>query len=235
MKKILFAILFVLLVTACSSAETQTTLSQAPPTDAAAPPADSPIPPADTVITPPASPIPTQVDPTRGWQAYVNTELGYSFKYPADCTFGPMGSDCKQSLPEEQPIECLCYLNAEDPYAVGMQSFLGEAESGLTMVSLMIAHYDTEAYNPPEGEAWIPWLAENWSYLAEDMPGEPNISLDGQPAVRIYTPGSPQSDSSETIFVMSDGKLISISMLSVDVEQHREFYDNVLATFRFSE
>lgn len=235
MKKMLFVPLFMLLAAACSSAEPQPALTQAPPTKSDAAPADSPIPLIDTPVIPPSSPLPTPTDPAAGWQAYANAELGYSFKYPADCSFGPIGADCKQSPPEERPLECLCYLNAEDPYAVGMQSFLGESEYGLTMITLMIAHHDTEAYNPPEGEAWIPWLAENWSYLAEEMPEEPNISLDGHPAVRIYTPGSPQSGPSENIFVMNEGKLISISMMAVDVEQHREFYDNILSTFKFNE
>ena len=221
MKSVLSVFLFILVAAACASADPQPTITLVSPTDTIYPPTDSPIPP-----TP---------DVTTGWQEYVNVELGYSFKYPPGCSFGPMGADCKQSPPEERPLECLCYLNAEDPYVVGMQSFLADSGSGMTMVSLTIAHHDSEAFHPPEGEAWIPWLAENWFYLAEDMPEEPNISLDGHPAVRIYTPGSPQAGSWENIFVMNDGKLINISMNAVDVEGHREFYENILSTIQFSE
>ena len=222
----LFVFLFMFLAAACASAEPQHALTQVPATDTSAPPTTTP--PTITPITPTA-------DDTADWQEYVNAELGYSFKYPAGCSFGPMGADCKQSPPEERPHECLCFLNAEDPYVVGMQSFLGDAEQGLSLVTFMVAYHDTAAFNPPEGEAWIPWLDNYWSGLSEDIPDEPNLNLGGLPGVRIYTPGSPQAYAAENIFVVKDDKLIQISMIDVDVEEHREFYESILSTFQFSE
>ena len=225
MKNILYVILFMLLVAACA-ADPQPTLPQVPVTDTSAPPP----------ITPPTiTPIPPTADETADWQEYVNAELGYSLKYPAGCSFGPMAADCKQNPPEERPLECLCFLSAEDPYVVGMQSFLGDAEEGLSLATLLIAYHDTAAFNPPQGEAWIPWLDNYWSGLSEDIPDEPNLNLGGLPGVRIYTPGSPQAYAAENIFVVKDGKLIQISMIDVDVEEHREFYESILSTFQFSE
>ena len=41
--------------------------------------------------------------------------------------------------------------------------------------------------------------------------------------------------SSEEIFMLRNGKLIKISMLDVDIEQHRQFYEDILSSFQFSE
>jgi hypothetical protein len=115
-----------------------------------------------------------------------------------------------------------------------MQSFLGDPAEGL-MVSFYVMHLDTEAFNPPEGEDWVKWLKESWSYLSEDMPDETNLTFGGLPAVRIYTPGGGGGSSADNIFVVKDGKLIQISMINVELEEQREFYELILATFQFSE
>ncbi len=221
MKKKLFIILIMLMLTACASVEPPPTQTDVPPTHTNAPPTVTPLPP-----TP---------DLTADWPEYINSDLGYSFKYPVGCFFGPMGADCKQNPPEERTPECLCFLNAEDPYVVIMQSFLGDPAEGLTMVTFMVAYHDTPAYNPPEGEDWIQWLNEKWSYLSEEMPDEANLTFGGLPAVRIFTPGGRGGSSAENIFVVKDGKLIQISMINVDVEEQREFYELILSTFQFSE
>ena len=221
MKKMLFVFLIMLILTACTAVES--------------PPTQTEVPPADTKAPPTVTPLPPTPDLTADWPEYVNTDLGYAFKYPSGCFFGPMGADCKQNPPEERPPECLCFLNAEDPYVVGMQSFLGDPAEGLTMVSFYVAYHDTPAYNPPAGEDWIKWLKESWSYLSEDMPDEANLTFGGLPAVRIYTPGGGGGSSADNIFVVKDGKLIQISMINVEVEEPREFYELILATFQFSE
>jgi len=198
------------------------------------PPIPTEVPPTDTKTPPTLTPLPPTPDLTADWPEYVNTDLGYSFKYPVGCFFGPLGVGCKQNPPEERPPECLCFLDAEDPYAVGMQSFLGDPAEG-KMVSFYVAYHDTQAYNPPAGEDWIKWLKESWSYLSEDMPDEANLTFGGLPAVRIYTPGGGGGSSADNIFVLKDGKLIQISMINVDVEEQLEFYEHILATFQFNE
>lgn len=221
MKKMLFVFLIMLILTACTAVESPPTQTEVPPADTKAPPTVTPL-------------LPTP-DLTADWPEYVNTDLGYAFKYPSGCFFGPMGADCKQNPPEERRPECLCFLNAEDPYVVGMQSFLGDPAEGLIMVSFYVMHLDTEAFNPPEGEDWIKWLKESRSYLFEDMPGEANLTFGGLPAVRIHTPGGGGGSSADYIFVVKDGKLIEISMINVELEEQREFYELILATFQFSE
>ena len=126
----LFAILIMLILTACTSVEPPPTLTEVPPTDTMAPPTMTPLPP-----TP---------DPLE----FVNAEWGYSFERPLGCSFGPMGSDCKQNPPEERPPECLCFLDAENPKRVMMQAFLGNAEEGLTLVAFSVTYINTTRHNP---------------------------------------------------------------------------------------
>jgi hypothetical protein len=66
----------------------------------------------------------------------------------------------------------------------------------------------------------------------EDMPDEPNMVIDGLPAVRVYYDDF-RNEFSEVIYVISKGRLINIRMIYVDVEEHRELYENILTTLRF--
>ena len=67
------------------------------------------------------------------------------------------------------------------------------------------------------------------------MPDDPNMVIDGLPAVRIYYPEFEQGIAAEEIFVIKNGRLITILMIPVDVEEHRELYENILTTLRFSD
>lgn len=176
----------------------------------------------------------TPTDTSSEWQVYQNDELGYSFEYPAECTFGPMPTNCKQFPPEERPVECLCFLDTNNPNEVFMQAFLGDEDEGLSLASFTIAHYDTPPFNPPEDEDLISWLNSEFSYAGE-IPLEPNMTISGIPAVRVYNPGSQQSLSSEEIYILRDGRLIRISMLDVDIDIQRDLYEDILATFELIE
>jgi hypothetical protein len=129
MKKMLFGILLILLIAACSSTEPQPTSTQVPPTDTTAPPT--------------ATPLPPTPDVTADWPEYVNTELGYAFKYPAGCSLGPLAPACGEIPPEERSAECLCSLDPEVlPDVVLLQSLLGNAEEGFTLATFQVLHYD---------------------------------------------------------------------------------------------
>jgi hypothetical protein len=112
------------------------------------------------------------------------------------------------------------------------QNYLGESANGLTLVTFSVTYADTPAFNPPEGEELASWLDSQWSYLSEDMPTEPNLILGDHPAVLIYAPGGQGVFSTEYIFLLKDGKLFQINMIDVDPEEHREFYELVLSSFR---
>jgi hypothetical protein len=220
MKKMLFGILLILLIAACSSAEPQSTATQVLPKETVAPPTGTPLPP-----TP---------DVTADWPEYVNNELGYAFKYPPGCSFGPLAADCGEKLPEERSVECLCSLEprrstSED--VVLLQSLLGNAEEGFTLATFQVLYLDTPEFNPPEGEELSSWLTSQNHVLPEDMPDNPNMVIDGLPAVRVYYQWREQN--AEQIYVIGNGRLISILMEYVDVEEHRKLYENILTTLRF--
>ena len=221
MKKILLVILLMLLVATCSAAEPQPTSTQIPLTDTLAPPTITPLPP-----TP---------DVTSDWPDFVNAELGYAFKYPAGCSLGLLDADCGLTPPEERSAECLCSLEAEIPGEVRLESLLGSTEAGFRLASFYVLHYGTPETYPPEGTDLSSWLTSQHHVLPEDMPAEPNLVIDGLPAVRVYIPDFQRTFAAEEIFVISDGKLITIRMFDVDVEEHRELYENILKSLRFSD
>ena len=165
---------------------------------------------------------------------YENEKHGYSFRYPSDCFYGPMPSDCKQKPPEERRPECLCFLNSENPDQVSMEKLMiGEEE--VTMAAFHIHHYDTPLFNPPPGTELVKWLKEGLSDMLENIPNEPNMEIGGIPGVRILTPQSPMAPSYEEIFYINHGLLFRINMINVDNEESKALYDHMLSTFRFEE
>jgi hypothetical protein len=220
MKKMLFGILPMLLIAACSTVEPQPTTTQVSPTDTIAPPT--------------ATPLPPTPDVTDDWQEHVNIELGYTFKYPAGCSLGPLAPSCGEVPPEERSAECLCSLeprrsSSED--VVLLQSLLANAEEGFTLATFQVLHLDTPEFKPPEGEELSSWLTSQHHVLPEDMPDGPNLIIDGLPAVRVYRQWREQN--ADEIYMIRNGTLISILMEYVDVEEHRELYENILSTLRF--
>ncbi len=170
-----------------------------------------------------------EIDETVNWNSYKNEKYGYSLKYPIDCSYGPLAGSCKQSPPEERPLECRCFLNGEDPDVVGMQAFIG-TKSDLTLATISISHHSTDVYNPPADVELIDWLKEKFSYL--DIPDEINMELDEVPAVKVYTPQSPGAYSQENIYFIKDNKLFDIYMVDVDNEDNRELYDKIIKSFK---
>lgn len=166
-------------------------------------------------------------------QVYENDKLGYAFRFPAECTFGPMPPGCKSKPPEERTLECLCFLNAENPNEVFLQSFLGKEE--MTLAGFTIAHYDTPLYNPPGGTDLVVWLQDAFAERLTNIPQEMNTEISGMPAVRITTPASPMAVSMEEIYVLSAGRLFQIRLIDVDTEINRRFYDELLSTLSFDE
>ncbi len=223
MKKMLFGIPFILLIAACSPAEPQSTTTQVLPKDTIAPPTATPLPPTPEL--------------TADWPEYVNTELGYALKYPAGCSLGRLAANCGEIPPEERSAECLCSLeprrsSSED--VVLVQSLLGNAEEGFTLAEFQVLYLDIPEFNPPEGEELSSWLISQHHVYPEDMPDEPNMVIDGLPAVRIYYPESEQGGiAAEQIYVIRNGRLINILITHAHVEEHREFYENILSTLRF--
>ena len=155
------------------------------------------------------------------WITYSNERYGYSFQYPADCFFGRMPVTCKENPPEDRPPECLCFLDGENPDQVFMQAFLGEKEN-LTLAQFRVSHFGSPQFNPPPGTDLTQWLGEILVGMDSDLPDEPNLSIDGIPAVKIYNPGSPQAPSFDEIYFIREGKLFQVQMLDVDNQENSE-------------
>ena len=186
------------------------------------------VPPTPTPIPPTPTPAPPTPDEYEGWKTYTS-EHGYSLRYPADCTFGPMPGYCKEKPPEERPPECLCFLNAEDPDRVFLQAFTGEKEDlkGATFA------VDRTVFRPPPGTDLIEYVREKFPHY-EEIPNEPNVKVGPIPAVRLYTPRSPMAPSYEEIFFIKDDKFFRINMLDVDEEVNRELYDGISSALEIS-
>jgi hypothetical protein len=225
MKTSTLIILLTIVLVSCSPATTPPTNTPSPPTATA-----------ELIPTQAPTSIPATPDATADWPMYENAVLGYSFKYPAGCFFGPMPVGCKGNPPEERPPECLCFLDTENPNEVFMQALIaGEGEDFL-MASFYVTHYGSDLFNPPAGVELISWLNENLSFLPPDLiPGESNYNLDGLPAVWISIPGGQGGASSDEIYFIWNDKLIKILMLGMEIDQPREINENILSSFQLIE
>ena len=175
---------------------------------------------------------PTVPEPTIEMNIYTNEKYGYTFEYPSDCYFGQMPGDCKEKPPEERRAECLCFLDSTNPDKVFLQAFLGERDQ-LSLAGFVVSHSDTLVFNPPPGTDLASWIDKNFSEMFAEIPGEPNMDLNGTPAVRLIYPRSAQSPGSESIYVIRNDLLIEIQLLSPDIEDNVELYDQILTSLRF--
>jgi hypothetical protein len=143
-----------------------------------------------------------------------------------------MPSDCKEKPPEERRAECLCFLDSTDPDRVFLSAFLGSGDK-LSLAQFMVSHYDSHVFIPPSDTDLVGWINKNFSEVFEDIPDEPNMDLNGIPAVRIVYPRSPQSPGFENIYVLYNDLLFEIHLLNVDNKNDVELYNRMLSTFRF--
>jgi hypothetical protein len=165
---------------------------------------------------------------------YRNEEFGYSFQYPGTCTFGPMPGECKQNPPEEMPQECLCFLNAENPNSVFLQTFQDDGQN-LTLSSITITHTEAAAFNPPPGVELVPWLKDNFSEMYSDIPEKPNGELGGVPSVEMTMPPTLSTYSYQDAFVLREDKLLVVRMLNPTNRGNQALYNQILSSFSWQE
>jgi hypothetical protein len=98
-----------------------------------------------------------------------------------------------------------------------------------------VSHYDTPVYHPPEGTELTDWVKAHFTELFAEIPDEPNMEINGAPALRLNSPQSPMTPSFEEIYFIHNGVLLRISMLDVDNEDNKQLYTQVLASFILEE
>jgi len=164
-----------------------------------------------------------------------NEQFGYSFEVPESCHVGPMPDGCKQSPPEERPEECLCFVDGTDPQFVAFQKFTFTGEK-TSLASIDILSPDTQAFLPDEGADLVSFIQQTRSYMdLDDLPAEPNMVLDGLPAVSLLIPGKQGGAAAQKVFFIKDDRLFEITMGSNLDENNAQLYEDFLATFVIDE
>ncbi len=169
------------------------------------------------------------------WKTFTNEQFGYSFEVPEFCYEGPLPGDCKQSPPEERREECLCHIDGTDPQFVSFQKFtITDKETSLGTV--LILSPDTKAYSPNEGTGLVSFIKQEWSEMGlGEIPDEPNLDLDGLPAVSLLIPQSQGGAAAQEVFFIKENRLFKITMVDNLVESNVELYEHFLESFAFIE
>jgi hypothetical protein len=178
----------------------------------------------------------TEVDTeSEEWKTFSNDQYGYSFEVPAFCFEGPLPGECKQSPPEERAEECLCFVDGTNPDSVMFQNITITNE-GFPMASISITSPDTPAYSPAEGADLVSFIQQEWSWMdLEELPDEPNLDLDGLPAISMAIAASQGGAAAQEIFFIKENKLFKITMINNLDERNMAFYEHFLESFEFSD
>jgi hypothetical protein len=164
----------------------------------------------------------TNIEQITYWKQFYNKEHGYSLEFPENCTLEPLGAECKALPPEERTLECLCFLNGEDPNRVTFQTYTGE-HPNLTLATLEINHFETAIYNPPADTELVAWVQENFAF--DNVPEEPNFKIGNTPAIKIYSEGGPGVYATENYLFINAGKLFNITLIDVANLENAKLYD----------
>jgi len=183
---------------------------------------ETPVPSNDTPT--PASKI-FKCDKQDEWCDYTNKKYNYFFKVPLDhwvnnLTQTGLGGT---NIIEDDFVKI--YVNPENQNEYDF------------FTHITVNHTDTEFFNPPEGTDLIEWLYQEayTSYFPNHpIPKEPNLEIDGLPAVYIDMP-SPQSGPQTDVHVLKGGKLFQINSMNVGDPEARNFFLEFLAIIHFAE
>ena len=167
------------------------------------------------------------------WKTFTNEQFGYSFEVPEFCYEGPLPGDCKQSPPEERREECLCHIDGTDPEFISFQKFtITDEETSLG--TIWILSPDTWAYSPDEGADLVSFIKQEWSEMGlGEIPAEPNLELDGLPAVSLLIPQSQGGAAAQEVFFIKENRLFRITMVDNLQASNVEHYEDFLDSFTF--
>jgi hypothetical protein len=168
-------------------------------------------------------------------KTFINEQFGYSFEVPESCTIGPMPTDCKQSPPEERPEDCLCFVDGTDSEFVWFQKFTITGEE-TSLATIWILSPETRAYSPDEGADLVSFIKQEWSEMGlGEILDEPNMDLDGLPAVSLLIPQTQGGAAAQEVFFIKDNRLFRITLVNNLEESNVQLYEDFLATFSILE
>ena len=161
-----------------------------------------------------ASPKPTEPAPTGateiasdGWKVYRNTELGYSFHYPADAII----------------------INNDDP--LKSLAIIGPVTGSDNWPQFTISHpTDREDYRPPEGADLVKWLTDH--YLLSDN-RQPDVKIAGATAIHTRHERSTQSYAYDRYSFTRSGQLYMIVIGHAGDKEDWDLYNHFLESIRF--
>ncbi|HSB91192.1 MAG TPA: DUF333 domain-containing protein [Anaerolineales bacterium] len=148
------------------------------------------------------------VAPPEGWESYTHPSLGYTFFYPADCTF-----------------------ESTDPASYTL--VVGPLENDEHWPWFNIAHPDVADYHPPTGIDLQAWLDEQ-SRLPGKVVGTRTIAGVTAVHTRFDDPRGPQphSYSDDRFYFVHNGQLFELTILHTGKEDWA-VYDRFLDSFHF--
>ncbi len=149
-----------------------------------------------------------------GWKVYRNSQLGYTFHYPADTTLST-ADDPQRTLTITGP------LAANEHWPVIYFSHPG----------------DRADYRPPEGVDLEKWLTEHNLLMTGGKTGEirqADTQIAGTAAVHTRLPRSPQTFAYDKYYFAHSQQLYSIVILHAGDKEDWTLYNHFLASIQFA-
>lgn len=178
-------------------------------------------PPSTTTLTA-TSPLTarSQADPTATWKAYTNHPYGYTVRYPLDWTTRVEKDNAGR--PEGEPSVTQHILVITGPGGPGR---------GLISVDI---------FRNPTNIPLPEWLKNNLpgpydkpsTIYGIQIPGQPNSSLDGKPAIQLQTTPSSQAPTATMIYAANQSYVYKLSVFhypGID----EQIYSGMIRSFAF--
>jgi putative hemolysin len=144
-----------------------------------------------------------------GCKIYRDTELGYSFHYPADASL----------VSNDDPLHGL--------------TIVGPVKDNVAWPAISISHpRDREEYRPPENADLLQWLTDH--YLVGDERA-PDVQIAGTTAIHFRHERSPQSYAYDRYYFVKSGQLYMIVIGHDGDQEDWDFYNHFLESIQFEQ
>ncbi len=144
-----------------------------------------------------------------GCRVYSNSELGYTFHYPADA----------EIIDNDDPSKSI--------------SIVGPLVGGEHWPQITIAHpTDNADYRPPEPVDMRQWLTDHYLLADQQLP---DVQIAGTTAIHVRHDRSPQSYAYDRYYFAHSGQLYVVMISHAGDKEDWTLYDHFLQSFKFDE